>query len=232
MENVITMYGGKDPRDLPFYGISNAAFYLGIHESTLRAWAGGKPYVVNGVRKNRKPLFTLADADHGLLSFNNFVEAYVLASLTRRFEIPMQRVRVAVEYLGGEHPLLTPNLLSDKVGIYVERLGSLVDVARGGQTAIREVVQGSLERIDFDADQRPTRLYPWRREITEEKLIVIDPRLAFGRPTVAGRGIKVGVVIDRHRAGESVDDLSRDYDIPKETVEGVLRWGLDAAKAA
>jgi uncharacterized protein (DUF433 family) len=39
-------------------------------------------------------------------------------------------------------------------------------------------------------------------------------------------------VIDRHRAGESVAQLAADYNLPGDVIEGVLRWGLDAAKAA
>jgi uncharacterized protein (DUF433 family) len=40
------------------------------------------------------------------------------------------------------------------------------------------------------------------------------------------------VIIDRHRAGESVAQLAHSYRLSGELIEGVLRWGLDAAKAA
>jgi uncharacterized protein (DUF433 family) len=40
------------------------------------------------------------------------------------------------------------------------------------------------------------------------------------------------VIIDRHRAGESVAQLAADYNIAGDVIEGVLRWGLDVAKAA
>jgi uncharacterized protein (DUF433 family) len=44
--------------------------------------------------------------------------------------------------------------------------------------------------------------------------------------------IAVARIIDRHRAGESVAQLAADYHIAGDVIEGVLRWGLDAAKAA
>jgi hypothetical protein len=40
------------------------------------------------------------DRATGLLTFNNLMEAYVLASLTRRFDLPLQRVRSALRVRG------------------------------------------------------------------------------------------------------------------------------------
>jgi uncharacterized protein (DUF433 family) len=73
---------------------------------------------------------------------------------------------------------------------------------------------------------------PWRRQVDEPKIIAIDPRRAFGQPTVAGSSVKIEIIIDRIRAGESVSALSADYNLSRDIIEGVLRWGLDAAKAA
>jgi uncharacterized protein (DUF433 family) len=231
MGKVVSLYAGQDPRELPMYGIGEAAVYLGVPSSTLRTWVRGKKYVVRGGPRTMRPLIK-ADRDSGLLSFNNFVEAYVLASLTRRFELPLTRVRSALRYVGGERPLLTTAFQTDGRGIFVEKLGALVDVAHGGQAAFRPVVEASLERVELDHRHRPLRLYPWRRDVDEPKIIAIDPRRAFGQPTVVGHGVKIAVIIDRVRAGESVATLSADYSVSGDVIEGVLRWGLDAAQAA
>jgi uncharacterized protein (DUF433 family) len=111
-------------------------------------------------------------------------------------------------------------------------MGKLVDAAHGGQAAIREVVENSLERVELDDRRLPLRLYPWRREPTEPRIIALDPRRAFGKPTVVGSAVQSETIIDRHRAGESVAQLAADYNLPGDVIEGVLRWGLDAAKAA
>jgi len=210
---VISLYGGRDPRELPMYGLGEAAVFLRVPASTLRAWVRGKDYRWRGQTKHMQRLIK-ADAGTGLLSFNNFVEAYVLASLTRQFEVPLVRVRQALRYVGGERPLLTTVFKTDGQGIFVEQ------------------IEDSLQRVDLDRAHRPLRLYPWRREPYEPKIVSIDPRRAFGRPTVVGRGIKIDVIIDRHRAGESVAQLSADYELDGDVIEGVLRWGLDVAHAA
>ncbi len=40
------------------------------------------------------------------------------------------------------------------------------------------------------------------------------------------------MIIDRLRAGESVSQLAAEYGLAGDVIEGVLRWGLDVAKAA
>jgi len=230
-EKLPSLYRGRDPRELPMYGIGEAAVYLRIPTSTLHAWVRGKRYQVRGQWRTMRPL-VIPDRETGLLTFNNFVEAYVLASLRRRFNLPLTRVRSALKYVGEDRPLLSTVFRTDGRGIFVEKMGALVDAAHGGQTAMRAVVEGSLERVELDQKKRPMRLYPWRRETTEAKIIALDPRRAFGKPTVVGSAIKIEVIIDRVRAGESVKQLSDDYKLAAEVIEGVLRWGLDAAKAA
>jgi len=228
MGKVVSLYGGRDPRELPMYSIGDASVYLGVPRSTLSTWVRGKR--VHG----RTVMHALIKADRasGLLSFNNLAEAYVLASLTRRFELPLQRVRSALRFVGGERPLLTTPFQTDGVGIFVEHIGKLIDAARGGQAAIREVVESNVERVELDERRLPLRLYPWRLEPTEPRIIALDPRRAFGRPTVVGSAVQSETIIDRYRAGESLGKLAAEYNLASDVIEGVLRWGLDAEKAA
>jgi uncharacterized protein (DUF433 family)/transposase-like protein len=226
---VISLYGGRDPRDLPAYAIGEAAVYLGVPPSTLRTWVRGQR--VRG-RTLMRPLIKAADPDSGTLSFTNVAEAYVLASLTRKFALPLRRVRNALGYVGGERPLLATVFHTDGVGIFVEKMGALVDAARGGQAAIRNVVESSLQRVELDEHRLPLRLYPWRRQPDEPRVIALDPRRSFGRPTVVGRGVQMGVVVDRHLAGDSVSRLATDYEVSADVIEDVLRWGMEVARAA
>ena len=65
---------------------------------------------------------------------------------------------------------------------------------------------------DRDDDALPFRLHPlhagWP---TADKPIAIDPRISFGRPTVAGSGVSTEALARRMDAGESVEDLAWDY---------------------
>lgn len=231
MGNVVSIYGGKDPAEIPVYSFADVSTYLGVPRSTLRAWSGSKRYKVNGRVRTMRPLFR-PDPDTGFLTFNSFVEAYLITSFTRQFGVPLTRVRRALEHVGGRRPLLDTQFHTDGVGIFVEQMGALVDASRGGQTAMREAVEDTLERVDFDATRRPLRFHPWLDNVSEPKVVSIDPRRAFGRPTIAGRSLKVDVVVDLLRSGETVETVAREYELEPSVVEAVERWGRDGAKAA
>lgn len=90
-----------------------------------------------------------------------------------------------------------------------------------------------LRRVEHDAAGLVARLYPFtrKRSLDEPKTAMIDPRIAFGRPVLVGTGIPTSVVAERYKAGESIDDLARDYGRERLEIEEALRCELDAAAA-
>ncbi|MBI2567469.1 MAG: DUF433 domain-containing protein [Candidatus Schekmanbacteria bacterium] len=52
--------------------------------------------------------------------------------------------------------------------------------------------------------------------------LLVDPWVAFGKPTVAGHGISTAAIARRIDAGETVADLARDYDLLPEQIEGAV----------
>jgi uncharacterized protein (DUF433 family) len=55
---------------------------------------------------------------------------------------------------------------------------------------------------------------------------VIDPRISFGRPVLAGTGIPTAVIAERYKAGESMDDLADDYGCQRFEIEEAVRCEL------
>ena len=77
------------------------------------------------------------------------------------------------------------------------------------------------------------RLYPFTRKRApdEPKVVVIDPRISFGRPVLVGSGIPTAVIAERYKAGESVDQLADDYGRKRLDIEEAIRCEL-AERAA
>lgn len=48
--------------------------------------------------------------------------------------------------------------------------------------------------------------------------------IRFGAVRTAEGGVSVGVLLDRALAGESVDSLAADYEIPRAAVSAALEW--------
>jgi uncharacterized protein (DUF433 family) len=70
------------------------------------------------------------------------------------------------------------------------------------------------------------RLYPFSRVPAEgsPRAIVMDPRIRFGRPTIAGQGVPTDILFERHQAGDSLGVLADDYGIPAAEIEEAIRY--------
>ncbi|UQA61350.1 DUF433 domain-containing protein [Polyangium aurulentum] len=215
------IYGDRPPEELPAYPLPRAAGIVRLPASTLRLWAAG-----DGAHD---ALFKPASRSPMLLSFSNLIEAFVLASMRRVHGISMQRVRKALRFVGKElgypRPLIHARFRTDGVNLFVQQADRLLDVSAKGQAVLREVLDESLRRIDWEGDFA-ARLYPWVREgdlKQQPKTIVVDPRRGFGHPVIAGTGIEARVVAGRHRAGESILVLAKDYGVGIEQIEDAIR---------
>lgn len=68
------------------------------------------------------------------------------------------------------------------------------------------------------------RLYPFLSAGTpsDERSILIDPRIAFGRPVVARKAITTSTITERIDADEFVEDVAADYDLGKSEFEQAI----------
>jgi uncharacterized protein (DUF433 family) len=223
---------GSDPWALPTYGIAEAAHYLRLPAATLRSWVLGRHYPTRSGRTFFPPLIVLPKREPALLSFVNLVEAHILAAIRREHLVRMRKVRAAMRYLGqvlrSRHPLLHERFETDGIDLFVERTGILVVVSEQGQVAFREAIEARLRRIERDPEGRPARLYLFTRkgDPSQPKQIVVDPRISFGRPVLATKGVPTAVVAERYKAGDSIASLADDYDCSTDQIEEAIRCEL------
>jgi uncharacterized protein (DUF433 family) len=229
---------GSDLRELPAYSVPEAAHYLRLPVATFRSWAVGRPYQRSDGRQFSGPILTLPDSGRPALSFVNLVEAHVLAAIRRRYQIPFLKVRSAVQFLRSrlntKHPLADHEFTTDGISLFIDHLGDFINVTQEGQLAIRQLLQIYLRRIERDPQGIPVKLFPFTRELEtdEPRAVVIDPRVSFGRPVLAGTGIATVIVAERYKAGESVEDLAVDYGRERADIEEAVRCELVLPRAA
>jgi uncharacterized protein (DUF433 family) len=234
VQNVDNAAGAKtsasDVRFAPAYDLSRAARYLHVPSTTIRNWFCG----ANG----GTAVFDLAASEPPYLSFVGLTEAHVLAGIRRKYNVPLQRIRRAVAYLktrfATEHPLLDFRFKTDGLDLFIDETGSLTNASRSGQTAMRHVVELYLDRIEWDSNHLPCRLYPFTQTDIENdpRIIVIDPALGFGRPMIRRTGISTWAISERFKSGESVESLARDFDRSADEIEAAIRSELDLGIAA
>jgi len=206
----------SDPRDTPIYGVTEAAAYVGVARSTLRHWLA--------TPRNGDPIIQTPTGSTEL-SFYNLLEAHILRVATER-RVRLPRVRMTVEKLRerapeSPHPLLEHELFTGGPfrSVFIKSLsGDIEDIGRGGQFALRKLVSRFLTRIDFD-QSGPYRLRPYNY-----RHVALDHRLSGGQPVVLGTGIMVEMIARRHRAGETVEFLARDYHIHTADVREAIKF--------
>jgi len=226
-------------RCTPAYSFVEAAHYLNLPVSTLASWFRGQSYKHNDEIRRFQPVIRLDGEPGEGLSFLNLVEAHVLAAIRREHRIPLQKVRRALEYVERElalqRPLSSARFETDGVDLLIRELKKLVNVSREGQLEIEPIIRTFLRRIKRDPVGLPIKLCPFTRMTVsdeEPEPVEIDPRVAFGRPVLAGRGVPMAVLADRFKTGDSLAELAQDYDTSIQVVEEAIRCELSRREAA
>lgn len=229
----MTPLDATDPRMRPLYRAAEAARLVGVHPTTFRNWAYGyERRFTNRPDVHQPPVVTAVKGGHGLaVPFVGLAEGMVLAAF-RQAGLPLQRVRRAVtvlaEELGLEHVLASRSLYTDGANVLYdfaehyddEDLGGLV-IVEGGQRVFRPIIDRYLKRITFSAgDGLAERLI---LPTTAEPILEVDPTSGFGQPRFIHGGAPLASVKARVEAGESLDEVARDYELDRHELEQALR---------
>ena len=222
-------YGNLDPRNIATYSIGDAAKYLRIPAATIRSWTVGRKYPKADSEGFFQPLISIPEQKPRLLSFTNLVEVHVLRAIRQHHNVDLVKVRKALDYIEANlnvaHPLAQEEFRTDGVDLFIERYGRLINASTAGQTGLKALLAAHLARIEPDDTGVAMKLYPLTRAHEEDspRIVVIDPRIAFGRLVIEGTGIPTSVLAERYWAGDSIDELAEDYRCDRLTIEEAIR---------
>lgn len=219
------IYGGRDPREIPNYTVSEAARLLESSQGAIRKWIAGREYTTHQGPAQSAPLLDV-EGPPWFLTFNNLIELQVLEALRREpgIKVSLQKVRKALAYMqekmGVERPLLTERFSVDKnCNLFIDHYGHLLEVSASGQVALKAVLAQYLKTIDYDKDGLAKQ---WRPLLYGD-LVVVNPRISFGRPTLKGTRTPLDSITDQFKAGDGVEELAYDFSYSPEKLEDVLR---------
>lgn len=153
------------------------------------------------------------------LSFTNLVEAHILRTIRDGYQVKLDKVRTALDYMiqqfGTTHPLVMKRFQTDGVDLFVDEMKLLVNVSRSGQLVMRDTLKGLLTRVEWDANGLATRFFPIIKAVPDsknDKIIFLDPSIRFGKPVIAGKGVPTDIIAELYNAGDSIDDIADEYD--------------------
>lgn len=209
--------------------MSDADRYLGLARGTARRW-------IDGYRRgsvNYPPVIREETTGSDAASWGELLETSLLAGF-RSSGATLQRLRPAVQRLRDElatpYPLVARRALLDVAGReLVMRIQDDTDlepglrlvVVRSNQLVLTRPAEAFTKRATFDGEI-VTDL-----GMDERHTVTLSPIRAMGRPAV--RSVPAEVLAEGFRAGESVADLARLYDLGYGEVEAALRFELQVA---
>jgi uncharacterized protein (DUF433 family) len=228
-EAIQMKYNPHELMETPIYGTVEAARYLRVPYQTLRYWILGSPRM--------EPVIRIVSTSPPRLSFMNLMECHMLSFLRSNYSIRVPKVRRALETLARFHthlhPLVDQPFETDEIDLFIREFGNeLVNLCRGGQMVLPEILGAHLKRIEVDA----TGIYKFfpfieERKPTEPKSVTITPVVAFGKPVITGTGISTAVVASRFHARESIESLAEEYGRTPKEIEEAIRWESKAIAA-
>lgn len=199
--------------DTPNYEVGEAARYAHIHANTVTRW---------------QRTAALGSRDSGKkLSYLQLIELAVAASC-KAAGMTLNDIRAARAYFAGayqtKHPFATLKLQTDGVDLAIEAGAELLIGNRNGQYAWKRMIGERFRQFDYE-DGLATRWHPQGKQSP----VIIDPRVRFGAPHVAG--VPTWLLKDRWIAGEPIEEITEDLDLKTGQIEAALRFeGIDPAK--
>jgi uncharacterized protein (DUF433 family) len=228
MSNLIAVRGVEPWRRrllLPSYSVTDAARYVGESPQLIASWH---------YRETQSGV-VLPGKEHGRpLSYLQLIEVAVV-SIFRQLGVSLQRIRKARQYLAQRFNVEYPfteykfktegfHILLDLQQFENDEEMRLVVADRGGQLAWEEVMENRLLEFDYEDGGVAVKWHLAGRQ----SLVLIDPRVAFGAPTVSG--IPTWILKGRYQAGESIEDIKDDFRIDETSIKDA--WNFEGIKLA
>jgi uncharacterized protein (DUF433 family) len=228
--------------DVPMYSPAMASRLVGLESSRVRRWLQGYAYTYapkTTVAKGRRRQSPLVQRRGALGSqYASFVDLIDLLFVKKFVEhgISVQRLRKALEEavdLTGDHHFAQRRFWTDGRKIFLQikdkPAEALLELLSGGQWVIAPIIKQVAHQIEFDAITGvSTRWFP----LGKDKSVVVDPSVAFGAPTIAGRGVHTANVFDLYEGeGRNIGRVSAWLDLPQETVQHAVEFEQALAAA-
>jgi uncharacterized protein (DUF433 family) len=215
----------------PAYSAVEAARILSVNYTTLMYWIAGRRY--------HSALIRLASSTPPELSFVNLIECHALKALTIRYRVRLQRIRSGLETLkktfDSEHPLLDERFRTDGIDLFIQESADSVPVnlSKGGQLTLKEIMDVYLQRVVWDADGI-VKYYPfvYKERPNEPKIISMTPMISFGKSVIDGTGIATAVIASRFAAREDPKSLAHEYGRSEQEIWEAIRWEGEYRKAS
>lgn len=209
------------------YTAADARSLTGVPPARVRRWLRGYAHGAGKEETWSPPLWRPQLPEIGgilHLGFRDLVELRTIDAF-RRAGLSLQQLRrayqTAQKIVGEERPFSSARFKTDGKKLYLQIVRGtgepdLIDLL-SRQHNFNTVVDPSLKHFEYD-EMEAVRWWP----AAGRKLVVIDPKRAFGRPIVASTGVSTNAVSDAYALEQSYSRVANDFGISEKEVRAAV----------
>lgn len=234
-----------DFRDIDFFEtgiftIGEVADLTRIPVARARRWMRGYSFQTTKGLVHKDPLWPpeLPQPEEGahILSFNELIEIRTIDIFCQAGVI-LQKVRVAIEELskseGIKFPFSKKQIITDGSELYSKLRVHGKEQTDGNGRPLLVELGGKQQTVSYDAiltsivkdlgfeDELVSSFYPDKDQFSS---VVVDPRYAFGHPTIQGTRLEVEVVALAYKSNPSIDYVAEWFDVEKDSVTDAVSF--------
>lgn len=204
----------------PIYTVGEASKLLSLQRARIRRWLLGYEYDYGPpgqASRVRRPPVVIRErhSQPEAASFLDLMELLFVRAFLRE-GISLQKVRKALseaaQLTGEDHPFARRRFFMLRSDIFIELRAKpdaiLVQLLSGGQLGLRELILECGRKIDFDRETGFARRW-W--PLGKDRPVVLNPKVAYGAPSIANRGILTSTVYDLYLGEEKRADRVADW---------------------
>ena len=216
------------------YTRAEAARLLRLNHQRVSRWIAGYHYpVAPGRRKAKAPVveprMDPRERRAFVISFVELMELRAVKTLVTK-GLSLQKVRqiwrLAARIFDSRYPLVTQRMFTDGAQVFAQWLEedpeSLIELSPDTheQLISGAIFSDFLNELDFDEDSNLARRW-W--PLTKVEPILLDPKIAFGAPVIAGTATRTDVACGLADA-ESVESSAKAFHVNPRGVKAAIRF--------
>lgn len=221
----------KDPLMAGFYSIVDAARLVGANAQVVRGWLNGYANSAAG------PVIARDFEGTRTVSFLDLMELRFIAFF-RHQNVSMPTIRLAAARArkdwGVHHPLALADTqyVTDRRKVFARAAEEADDKTTWdmatGQLEMWDTIERTIAKgVVFDP--RTYLALSWRPMPLEFPLVVIDPKVAFGQPSIEGANVPTAALFRQWKAEGSRERTAKWFDVTEEAVSQAIEYELVAA---
>ena len=220
--------------ETPIYNPAYVSRLINLSTGRIKRWLQGYEYSyiasdsAKAVWRHKEPVIDRDDSE--IPSYASFLDLIDLLFVKQFLNkgLSLQKIRKALteaQALIGGHHFAQRMFFTDGKNIYMQvrdDADSLLELLSGGHWVISQFIKELAEQIEFD---EPSGFAAKWFPLGKTGLIVIDPKISFGRPTIIGKNISTDNIYDCYLGeNENITKVCGWLDLTRDQVTAAIKF--------